>query len=325
MVIHIVDSHMESVLVTGASGQIGSELVPALRDRSGVERVVATDVEEPEGMAGPKEKLDVLDQEAIATAIETYDVDTVYHLAAILSATGEKNPDMAYKVNVNGLHNAFEASREADIDRMVVPSSIAVFGPETPRNPGEMTTLAPRTMYGVSKVFGENLGNYYSWKHDFDVRGVRLPGIISHETLPGGGTTDYAVEVFYDAIENGEYTYFVREDTELPMMYMPDAIEALIGIGNAPREALEYPCSYNVGALSFTPTELTAAIQEHLPDFEAHYEPDERQEIADSWPDDVDDSGARDDWGWDHTYDLEAMTADMIEHLQDKLGETPRA
>lgn len=310
---------MDTVLVTGARGQIGSELVPTLRDRPDVDTVVATDVTEPESDAVPTLELDVRDADAVQAALREYDVDTVFHLAAILSARGEDKPRLAYEVNVNGLYNVFEAGREADLDRLIVPSSIAVFGPETPDLPGEMTTLAPRTIYGISKVFGEHLGNYYSRKGALDVRGVRLPGIISHETLPGGGTTDYAVEVFYDAVEDGEYTYFVREDTELPMMYMDDAIRALIGIATADREALEYPCSYNVGALSFTPRELTAAIREHYPDFEATYDPDERQEIADSWPDAVDDAAAREDWGWEHNYDLETMTADMIEHLETKL------
>jgi nucleoside-diphosphate-sugar epimerase len=310
---------MRNVLVTGARGQIGSELIPALRAREEVETVVATDITEPD-RDGPTEEIDVRDRDALEAAFETYDIDTVFHLAAILSARGENNPDLAFSVNVDGLYAVLEAGREHGLDELIVPSSIAVFGPETPANPPEMTTLAPRTIYGISKVFGEHLGNYYSWNDHLDVRGVRLPGIISHETLPGGGTTDYAVEVFYEAIENGEYTYFVREDTELPMMYMADAIEALIGIATAPREDLEYPCSYNVGALSFTPTELTAAIQDHLPDFEASYEPDDRQQIADSWPDSVDDSAAREDWGWEHTYDLETMTRDMLEHLEEKLG-----
>ncbi|MFB6086765.1 MAG: NAD-dependent epimerase/dehydratase family protein [Halodesulfurarchaeum sp.] len=310
---------MQNVLVTGARGQIGSELIPALQDRDDVETVVATDITEPEDTSGPTEEIDVRDRAALADALEEYDVDTVFHLAAILSARGEEKPQLAFEVNVIGMHNVLEAGREHGLDRLVVPSSIAVFGPETPPNPAEMTTLAPRTIYGISKVFGEHMGNYYSWNHGLDVRGVRLPGIISHKTLPGGGTTDYAVEVFYEAIENGEYTYFVHENTELPMMYMADAIDALLGIATAPREALEYPCSYNVGALSFTPTELTAAIREHLPDFEAHYEPDERQQIADSWPNAVDDSAAREDWGWEHTYDLETMTQDMLEHLEEKL------
>ncbi|MFB6109331.1 MAG: NAD-dependent epimerase/dehydratase family protein [Halodesulfurarchaeum sp.] len=310
---------MRNVLVTGAGGQIGSELVPTLRERDGVETVVATDISELADVEGPTEEIDVRDAAALSAAIEEYDVDTVFHLAAILSARGEDNPNLAFEVNVDGLYTVLEVGRERDLDQLVVPSSIAVFGPETPPHPGEMTTLAPRTIYGISKVFGEHLGNYYNWNDYLDVRGVRFPGIISHETLPGGGTTDYAVEAFYHAIEEGEFTYFVREDTELPMMYMEDALRALIGIATADRESLEYPCSYNVGALSFTPAELTAAIRDHRPDFEAHYEPDDRQAIADSWPDSVDDSAAREDWGWEHTYDLEAMTADMLEHLEGKL------
>ncbi len=311
---------MENVLVTGALGQIGSELTPALRGRDDTERVVATDVEEPADISGPFETLDVTDPDAIGELIETYEIDTVFHLAAILSAKGEQNPQLAFEVNVNGLSNVLEAGRTHDLDQIVVPSSIAVFGPETPANPGEVTVLCPRTIYGISKVFGEHLGNYYNWNYDLDVRGVRLPGIISHKTLPGGGTTDYAVEVFYEAIEKGEYTYFVREDTELPMMYMADAIRGLIGIADAPREQLEYPCSYNIGALSFTARELTEAIQEHMPEFEATYKPDDRQDIADSWPDTVDDSAAREDWDWDHEYGLDAMVEDMFENLTLKLA-----
>lgn len=310
---------MQNVLVTGALGQIGSELTPALRARDDTERVIGTDVEEPADVDGPFETLDVTDPDAVGELIEREDIDTVFHLAAILSAKGEQHPQLAFEVNVNGLSNVLEAGREHDLERVVVPSSIAVFGPETPTNPGEVTVLWPRTIYGISKVFGEHLGNYYHWNFDLDVRGVRLPGIISHKTLPGGGTTDYAVEVFYEAIEHGEYTYFVREDTELPMMYMSDAIRGLIGIADAPRDQLEYPCSYNIGALSFTAGELTEAIQEHMPEFEATYEPDERQDIADSWPDRVDDSGAREDWGWDHEYDLDAMVEDMFDNLTLKL------
>lgn len=312
---------MQNVLVTGALGQIGSELTPALRDRADTDIVVATDVHEPDGADGPFETLDVTDQAAIDDLIETYDVDTVFHLAAILSAKGEQNPQLAFRVNIEGLHNVFESGRTHDLDRVVVPSSIAVFGKETPPNPGEVTVLSPTTIYGISKVFGEHLGNYYSRTYDLDVRGVRLPGIISNKTKPGGGTTDYAVEVFYEAIGSGEYTYFVSEDTQLPMMYMPDAIHGLIGIADAPRDSLEFPCSYNIGALSFTAGELTAAIQEHLPDFEARYEPDERQAIADSWPDSVDDSAAREHWGWDHEYDLDAMVADMLDALSVKLAQ----
>ena len=311
---------MRNVLVTGALGQIGSELTPALRERADTEVVVATDVQEPDEMDGPFETLDVTSKDEIEALVVEYDVDTVFHLAAILSAKGEEHPQLAFDVNINGLHNVLEVGREHDLEKVVVPSSIAVFGPETPDNPGEITVLCPRTMYGISKVFGEHLGNYYHDNYGLDVRGVRLPGIISHKTLPGGGTTDYAVEVFYDAIEQGSYTYFVREDTMLPMMFMDDAINALVGIADADEADLEFPCSYNVGALSFTAGELTAAIRERLPEFEAAYEPDSRQAIADSWPDTVDDSAAREHWGWDHEYGLDEMVDEMLEELSAKLA-----
>lgn len=311
---------MQNVLVTGALGQIGSELTPALRERADTAVVVATDVQEPDGVDGPFETLDVTAKDEIEALVEEYDVDTIFHLAAILSAKGEEHPQLAFDVNINGLHNILEVGRERDLEKVVVPSSIAVFGPETPDNPGEITALCPRTMYGISKVFGEHLGNYYHDNYGLDVRGVRLPGIISHKTRPGGGTTDYAVEVFYDAIEQGSYTYFVREDTMLPMMFMDDAINALVGIADADEADLEFPCSYNVGALSFTAGELTAAIRERLPEFEAAYEPDSRQAIADSWPDTVDDSAAREHWGWDHEYGLDEMVDEMLEELSAKLA-----
>ncbi|MFB6266863.1 MAG: NAD-dependent epimerase/dehydratase family protein [Halodesulfurarchaeum sp.] len=308
---------MNNVLVTGALGQIGSELTPALRDRPWADTVVASDVRRPDEPDGPFAVVDVTDRDDLEGVIETHDIDTVFHLAAILSATGEEKPGLAYEVNVNGLHTVLEVARENDLERVVVPSSIAVFGPDTPENPGEVTVLNPRTIYGISKVFGEHLGMYYHRSFGLDVRGVRLPGIISHRTKPGGGTTDYAVEVFYEAVASGSYTYFVREDTRLPMMYMPDAVEALIGIAEAPAEALTHRCSYNVGALSFTAGELTAAIRAERPEFTAAYEPDERQAIADSWPDRVDDSAAREDWGWEPTYDLSAMVSDMLAHLDE--------
>jgi len=246
----------------------------------------------------------------------------MYHLAAILSAAGEQNPQAAYQVNVNGLYNALEVSRDHGVEKLVVPSSIAAFGPTTPDNPGESTVLEPNTMYGISKVMGELLGDYYFEKYGLDVRGLRYPGILSYKTKPGGGTTDYAVEVFYEAIENGEYTYFVREDTKLPMMYMPDAVRAMIDLAEADGDGLRYRSKYNVGALSFTPKELTAEIQKHIPSFEASYEPDDRQQIADSWPDDVDDSAARTDWGWDPDYDFEALVEDMLTNLRHKLDAT---
>lgn len=307
-----------TVLITGASGQIGTELTTALRDRYGRENVVASDVEDSDDLGEPFEQIDVTDRAALKAAVEAYEPDIVYHLAAILSATGEQKPQLAYDVNINGLYYALEVSREMGVEQLIVPSSISVFGPETPRNPGELTVLQPTTLYGISKVFGEMMGEYYYDNHDLDVRGVRFPGILSYKTLPGGGTTDYAVEVFYEALRSGEYTYFVREDTMLPMMYMPDAINALITLSESDGSNLRHRANYNVGALSFTPAELTAEIQKHLPEFEAVYEPDERQEIADSWPDTVDDSAAREDWGWEPEYGFERMVEDMIENLSEK-------
>jgi len=308
---------MRVVLVTGALGQIGSELTPSLRRRSGVETVVATDVDSPDSPPTPYERVDVTDRGQLETVVERHDVDTVYHLAALLSATAERRPHAAYEVNVAGLRNVLEVARTTGVERVVVPSSIAVFGEHTPPNPAERTVLFPSTIYGISKAFFEMLGEYYADSFGLDVRGVRLPGVVSHETLPGGGTTDYAVEAFYEALSSGAYTYFVREDTRLPFVYMPDAIDALIGVAAADRSSLSSPCSYNVEGCSFTAGELTAAIREHVPDFEATYDPDDRQRVADQWPDTVDDSAAREEWGWEPAYSLESMTADMIEHLSE--------
>lgn len=311
-----------SILVTGALGQIGSELTTTLRERYDSTTVVASDVHEPGDAEGPFATVDVTDRERLATVVDEYDVDTIYHLAAILSAAGEDNPQLAYEVNVGGLFNALEVARTQDVDQFVVPSSIAAFGPSTPNHPTEETILFPTTIYGISKVFGEHVGAYYYRKYGLDVRGMRFPGVLSHKTRPGGGTTDYAVEVFYEALQRGEYTYFVREDTKLPMMYMPDTVKALVDIAEADDENLTHRANYNVGALSFTAGELTAEIQKHLPEFEASYEPDDRQEIADSWPDDVDDTAAREDWGWQPEYTFEAMVEDMLDHLSEKLAVT---
>lgn len=310
---------MGTILITGAAGQIGSALTPALRDRHGADAVIATGLDETAQLPEPYERLDVTDESRLRTLVTEREVDAIYHLAAILSADGEKRPMATHEVNVDGLLNVFEVARDAGVEQVIVPSTIAVFGPETPSNPPEETILRPRTMYGITKVHLELLASYYHDRYDLDIRGVRFPGILSHEELPGGGTTDYAVEAFYGAIQDGSYTYFVREDTRLPMMYMPDAIDALLQLAAADDDALNYRCEYNVGALEFTAGELTSAIREHVPDFEATYEPDDRQQIADSWPDQVDDSAAREDWGWSPSYDLETMVADMYEHLSAKL------
>jgi nucleoside-diphosphate-sugar epimerase len=313
---------MNRILVTGACGQIGSALVPALRERYGNQNVIATDIEESNRdlrKSGPFEFLDVTQRGAIGAVVDRYEIDTIYHLAAILSATGERKPQLAWNVNVNGLYKVLEIARERRIHRVFCPSSIAVFGPETPKDDTpQNTVLSPTTMYGISKVNGELLGRYYYRRFGLDVRGVRYPGIISSEALPGGGTTDYAVEIFYQAIENKRYTCFLEKDTVLPMMYMPDCVKATIEIMEADVEDLKHHANYNVAAMSFKPSDVVAEIQKHIPEFTCEYNPDYRQEIADSWPCTIDDSAAREEWGWEPDYDLAAMAEDMLEKLTEK-------
>lgn len=312
------------VLVTGAMGQIGSELTLALRERYGHDNVLATDVRTIEGPlseTGPCDRLDVTDPAMLKGVVERYGIDTVYHLAAILSATGEKNPGLCWRVNMDGTLNVLNMAVDMKMGTVIIPSSIAVFGPETPRvgTPQE-TVLKPRTMYGVTKVCGELLGDYYVRRFGADVRGLRYPGIISSETPPGGGTTDFAVDIFYQAVLRGEYTCFVKEDTSLPMMYMPDCIKATIDLAEADPSRLKHHADFNVGALSFTAGELAAEIRKHIPAFRVSYEPDFRQAIADSWPSSIDDSAAREEWGWRPAWDLPSMTADMLERLAARFG-----
>ena len=315
---------MKNILVTGACGQIGSELVEKLREKYGNENVVATGHKTPptEKMrkAGPFEYTDVVRKEEIASVVKKYDIDTIYHMGAILSAVGEQKPQLAFNVNLIGLYNVLEVGREQKLERIMVPSSIAAFGPDTPKdNTPNETILRPTTMYGVTKVAGELLGDYYFHKFGVDVRGMRFPGIISSETLPGGGTTDYAVAIYYEAIKNKRYTCFVREDTVLPMMYMPDATKALMDLAEADVSKLKHHCDFNVNAMSFSAGELAASIKKHIPEFVCEYKPDYRQEIADSWPRSLNDSAARKEWGWKPKYDLPAMTKDMLEKLSKKL------
>jgi nucleoside-diphosphate-sugar epimerase len=310
-----------SILVTGSEGQIGSELVAELRRRYGAERVIACDLKPPAArpgeLLGPFEKADVTDARRMTEVCRKYRIGTIVHLAAILSATGEKDPAKAWHVNVEGLRIALELARELDLAQVLCPSSIAVFGKGCPRvNTPQETVLKPTTMYGITKVVGELLCDYYVQKFGVDARGLRYPGIISAETLPGGGTTDYAVAIYYGAVEKGRYTCFVREDTRLPMMYMPDCIKATIDLMEADFGRLRHHGDFNVGAMSFTAGELAAAIKRHVPGFRVTYEPDERQRIADSWPSSIDDSAAREEWGWKPTYDLETMTVDMLERLR---------
>ena len=311
---------MNRILVTGACGQIGSELTMALREQYGGDSVVATGHRtQPSPTlrdSGPFEFIDVASRETVEEVVERYDIDTIYHMAAILSATGEKNPHLAWDVNINGLYNVLEVARERELARVFCPSSIAAFGPETPRDdtPQE-TVLRPTTMYGVTKVAGELLCDYYVRRFDLDVRGVRYPGIISSETPPGGGTTDYAVEIFYEVIKHQRYTCFLREDTVLPMMYMPDCIRATIMLMEADFSGLVHHADFNLAGVSFSPAELVAEIQKHVPEFVCEYEPDFRQAIADSWPRSIDDRAAREEWGWEPQYDLPAMVKDMLERL----------
>ncbi len=314
---------VERILVTGACGQIGSELTLALRERYGNDNVVATGHQtqpsEALSTTGPFEFIDVTKRETLEALVSKYSIDTIVHMAAVLSAVGEEKPHLAWEVNINGLHNVLEVARERELLRVFCPSSIAVFGPETPRdNTPQETVMRPKTMYGVTKVAGELLCDYYVRRFKVDVRGVRYPGIISSETLPGGGTTDYAVDIFYKAIEDGHYTCFLRDDTVLPMMYMPDCIKASIELLEADFNRLAHHADYNLAAISFSPAELVAEIQKHLPGFTCEYKPDFRQAIADSWPRSIDDSDAREEWGWEPTYDLATMTADMLANLRER-------
>ena len=305
------------ILVTGAMGQIGSELTEELQKTYGINNVLATDIKDPrEDFKGDYEKLDVLDHEGLRSLVKQYDIDTVYHLAAILSAAGEKRPDLAWKINIEGLCNVLTVAKEGHVSRIFNPSSIAAFGPETPRDhTPQNTVMKPRTIYGITKVVGELLGSYYFEKWGVDVRGARLPGVISNVAPPGGGTTDYAVEIFYEAIKHQEYTCFLKPDSTLPMIYMPDCLKAFKELMNAPVEKLKHHTDFNLGALSFNPAELAEAIKTYIPEFKIQYKPDFRQEIADSWPKSIDDHAAREEWGWYPDYDLKAMVADMLKVL----------
>lgn len=308
---------MTRILVTGAAGQIGSELILALSDRYGPENVVASDIKPLSyHHPGPFELVDVTSREAVDAVAGKHGIDTVYHLAAILSAVGEQKPQLCWRVNTAGLLNVLEVARERRMARVFCPSSIAVFGCGTPRdNTPQDTVLCPETMYGVTKVTGELLCRYYHERFGLDVRGIRYPGLISSATLPGGGTTDYAVAIFYGAIAGKRYTCFVSEETVLPMMYMPDAIKGTLDLMEADLAQAKHRAGYNISAMSFSAGELAAEIQRHIPDFQVEYRPDYRQAIADTWPRTIDDTLARQEWGWCPDYDLASMTSDMLEKL----------
>lgn len=318
----------QRMLVTGAVGQVAQTLVPHLRARFGADNVIAaghaTAAPDALRQGGPFIRLDVTDAQAVRKAIKELKVDTIYHLAALLSATGEQDPERAWAVNVDGLKYVLDASREAGVKRIFWPSSIAVFGPTSPRrNTPQSTVLEPTTMYGVTKVAGELLCNYYFRKYGLDIRSLRYPGLVSHEAFSGGGTTDYSVEMFFEAKRRGRYTCFVRPDTMLPLMYMDDAIRATVEIMEVPGERLTVRTSYNLGALSFTAGELAEAVARRLPGFTVDFVPDFRQAIADSWPMSVDDEPARRDWGWREWFDLPALVETMVAGVERQLGAEP--
>ncbi|EOZ5808102.1 L-threonine 3-dehydrogenase [Enterococcus hirae] len=316
---------MKKVLVTGCLGQIGSELVLRLREDLGNENVIATDIRMPEKLEDGElfEILDVMDYEKMRALVEKYQVDTLIHLAALLSAVAEAKPKFAWDLNMVGLVNALEVAREFKL-KFFTPSSIGAFGPNTPKDETPQDTLQrPTTMYGVTKVAGELLCDYYYTKYGVDTRGVRFPGLISYKTLPGGGTTDYAVDIYYSAIKEGKYTCFIDRGTAMDMMYMPDAIEAIVQLMNADPKNLVHRNAFNISAMSFEPEEIKASIKKVFPDFEMDYAVDlVRQSIADSWPNSLDISCAQKEWGFQPRYDLDKMTQDMLTKLQEKLTAT---
>ncbi len=310
----------DKILVIGASGQIGVELTLALRKLYGNANVIASDLREENDLlkgTGPYVSLDVMNREMLHVQVIRQNITQIYLLAAMLSATGEKNPSLAWNLNMGSLLNVLEIAREEKMHKVYWPSSIAVFGPTSPKqNSPQQTIIEPTTVYGISKYAGEFWCNYYFQRYGVDVRSLRYPGLISYKSAPGGGTTDYAVEIFHEALEEKKYESFLAEDTYLPMMYMPDAIRATIELMEAPGDKLSVRTSYNVSAMSFSPREIAKEIRNHVPGFTITYKPDYRQAIANSWPQSIDDSVARKDWGWKEEYDLSAMTKDMFENLK---------
>lgn len=310
----------DKILVIGASGQIGTELVLALRKIHGNNQVIASDIHESvqgELSDGPYEKINVLDAARLGDVVMNHKTTEVYHLAALLSATAEKNPALGWDLNMTGLSNVLDLAREGYIKRIFWPSSIAVFGPNTPKKmTPQRTIMEPTTVYGITKVAGESWCEYYHKRYGIDIRSVRFPGIIGHKSAPGGGTTDYAVHIFHEALKNKSYDCFLSADAELPMMYMDDALKAVLEIMAAPNENIKLRTSYNIAGDSFTPAELTREIQKHIPEFTITYTPDYRDQIAHSWPGSLDDSTARSDWGWKPEFDTAAMVKDMLLNLR---------
>lgn len=309
----------ETILLIGASGQIGAELTMLLRTNYGDANVIAADIKKPEGElfeSGPFEILNVLDVQRLGELVDKYKPTQVYNMAAMLSATGEKYPQKAWQLNMDGLINTLEVAREKKIQRVYWPSSIAAFGPTTPKeNTGQITTMEPNTIYGISKLAGERWCDWYHLKYGLDIRSLRYPGIISYKTEPGGGTTDYAVDIYFKAKKEGKYECYLGENTFLPMMYMPDAIRATFELMNAAADKLLVHSSYNLSAMSFSPKLVAESIKKYIPDFEVTYNIDFRQKIAETWPGSIDDSVARKEWGWKHEFDLDAMTKDMLANI----------
>lgn len=314
---------MDKILVIGSSGQIGSELVMELRSRFGNDNVIASDIKTPPEdvmNSGVYEKLDVMDDKRLREIIQAHNIKQIYHLAAMLSGSAEKNPQKAWDLNMVGLLNILNLAKEKVINKVFWPSSIAVFGPTTPKvNTPQLTIMEPTTVYGISKLAGERWCEYYFAKHGVDVRSIRYPGLISYKTEAGGGTTDYAVEIFYHAIKHKKYECFLKADAALPMMFMPDAIRATIDLMETDSSNVKIRSSYNLSAISFNPEEISGAIRKHIPEFTISYKPDFRQKIAESWPQSIDDAEARADWGWKHEYDLDAMTDIMLKEIKKKV------
>jgi nucleoside-diphosphate-sugar epimerase len=309
----------EKILVIGASGQIGVELTLALRKIYGNANVIASDLREQNSLlegTGPYVSMDVMNKEMLHVQVIRQGITQIYLLAAILSATGEKNPNLAWSLNMQSLLNVLDIAREEKLTKVYWPSSIAVFGPTSPKqNCPQQTIIEPTTVYGISKYAGEFWCNYYNQRYGVDVRSLRYPGLISYKSAPGGGTTDYAVEIFHEALEEKKYECFLSKDTYLPMMYMPDAIRATIELMEAPASKISIRTSYNLSGMSFGPEEIADAIKKHIPEFTIIYKPDYRQAIANSWPQSIDDAVARNDWGWKEEFNLEAMVADMLKNL----------
>ncbi|TXB64031.1 NAD-dependent epimerase/dehydratase family protein [Vicingus serpentipes] len=308
----------ETILVIGSSGQIGTELVEELRNQFGNDKVIASDIKEPQNVQnGPFEVLDILNKEQLLKIVEKHNVKEIYLLAALLSATAEKNPEFAWELNMNSLFNVLNLAKDGIIKKIFWPSSIAVFGPTTPReNTPQYTIMEPSTVYGISKQAGERWCEYYNEKYGVDVRSIRYPGLIGYKSLPGGGTTDYAVDIFHQAIKHQKYECFLNKSTRLPMMYMADAIKATIQIMQAPSENIKIRSSYNLAGISFNPEDISSEIKKYIPSFSISYKEDFRQKIADSWPQSIDDTNSKKDWNWYPEYNLESMSADMIKNLK---------